>query len=255
MSKITTKTEIMVSNGRIIDAKVLADGRARLTIETNKVKALKDDMFVLIEASKISMYDDFMLYCPQTVKSKVLKQLLTKVIKKGVKDFFKPTVDPSFENGKIYFEAGNIPETYQYYEWWEEMAERFWPDRGSRLGTKFEYVAFLGVLIKRMVEKGWNVEDAWSAVCCDSKKIGHFCDSIDSKNGLELTGSIEVCGFCDLGNTYKILADEPDEWSDRFLLAGGSYLCRGTDNPLTHIGYCYRDIVIPNSVGWLVLSI
>ena len=51
------------------------------------------------------------------------------------------------------------------------------PERASRLGIKTEYIAFLGVLIKKLVDSGWKVDDAWDAVCNDSKKLGHYWNS------------------------------------------------------------------------------
>ena len=90
MSKITTKTEIMVSNGRIIDT--------------------DNSMFVLIDASKLSLKDEFMCYCPRIPQCEDIKRLITRAINKGIKDYYKPLVDPSVdENGKIYFKAGNKP--------------------------------------------------------------------------------------------------------------------------------------------------
>lgn len=237
MSKATAKTEIMVSNGRIIDT--------------------DNSMFVLIDASKLSLKDEFMCYCPRIPQCEDIKRLITRAINKGIKDYYKPLVDPSVdENGKIYFKAGNKPALGHYsYNWWEKKAKEFCPDCGSRLGTKLEYVAFLGVFIKSLVETGWNVTDAWGAVCYDSKELGNYRNSKNARLYPELTGSREVCGFYDLANAYKILAADEDEESGVFWLAGGCFANDCSSSPVADLcHYNLRDSPGTCGVGWLVLS-
>lgn len=217
------------------------------------VSAREADSFVLIEASKLSLDDDFLQYEPQTKNQQDFKKNLTSVIKSGVKDFYRPIYDPSFdENGNIVFVAGRKPAVGHSYNWWVKAAKRYMPERGSRLGTKDEYVAFLGVLIKKLVAGGWSVADAWHAVCDDSKMLGHYWNSENAKHDFEETGSREVCGFFDLANTCKILA-----WDDeigRFWLASGLYFDSGSLHPLADLGlYRNRDGNYSNSVGWYVL--
>lgn len=256
----TTEMEIKVSGIRITDAKVkvMPNGTIKLIVETpnTEAKATADEMFILVEASKLSMHDKFIKYKPQTDEGKAFKKLLKAAIKKGVKDFYKPLVDPSVdENGKIYFEAGNKPAVGHSYNWWEKKAKEFCPDRGSRLGTKLEYVTFLGVFIKSLIEIGWKVADAWKAVCVDSKELGHYWNSENAKHDFEPTGSREVCGFYDLANAYKILAEDEDEEAGGFWLAGSSYIHCSYGYPLASLGCNYYLFDYGNfSVGWLVLS-
>ena len=51
---------------------------------------MNDEMFVLIEASKLSRDDEFMQYKPKFDSEKELKDLLEVVIKKGIPDFWRP---------------------------------------------------------------------------------------------------------------------------------------------------------------------
>ena len=70
------------------------------------------------------------------------------------------------------------------------------------------------------------------------------------------TGAREICGYFDLANTYKILADdkEGDEFSGGWIAGGDYYYGTGCE-PLADL--CHEGF--PNnpdfsSVGWLVLS-
>ena len=211
--------------------------------------------FVLIPASTLSLTDKFMHHTPKNEEEKVFKKILTQVIRSGVSDFYRPKLDPSFDGeGKICYQAGLKPAVGKSYNWWEKNAKDFWPERSSRLGTMSEYVVFLGVLIKKLVERGWSIGNAWNAVCNDSRKLGHYCNSEGALHDFELTGSREICGFCDLANVYKILAVENEE-VDGFGIAGGVYNYFSNFNPLAslNLDYCHGcgDY---DSVGWIVLE-
>ena len=270
MKPVKSKMKIHLSDGRITNANVLDDGTCELTVavdnnvEVQNIEGHKDskvsnvsknDAFVLVEASKLSCKDEFMQYEPTSDNQRKFKKLLTKAIKSGLSDFWHSKLDPSFneERNGLVFEAGKMPAVGKSYNWWEEKARQYLPERGSRLGTKKEYIAFLGILIKSLVASGWSMSKAWEAVCDDSRELGHYWNSENARHDFEPTGSRENSDFCDLANTYKILAE--DEETGGFLLAGGNYydnsnfvplasLCRDT-SPVYVYGY---------SVGWLVLS-
>ena len=268
MNKATTEVEIKIFGGRITNAKVLDDGTCNLTVEMMESKVPVAAVvaqekttvenpqcaFVLVEASKLSLRDEFMKHKPKTEREERFKKQLTEAIKKGVKDFWRPRYDPSFneEGVGICYVEGMRPAVGKSYNWWNKVAKAFCPERHSRLGTKSEYVAFLGVLIKKLLENGWKVEEAWSAVCCDSREIGNYWNSKNAKHVFEDTGSREICGFFDLANTYKILVE--DEEAGGFWLAGGLYDCSSCINPLADLVHNFhRDIINSGSVGWLVL--
>ena len=247
-------TKLQIPDGRIVGAMLKSDGSCELTVETILAREVpKDDSFVLIEASKLSLEDDFLQYEPLTYNQETLKEYLTTAIKSGLSDFYRPKYDSSVdENGNIVFVAGKKPAVGHSYNWCVEAAKKYVSDRKIRLGTKNEYVAFLGVLIKKLIARGWSVADAWHAVCDDSKMLGHYWNSENAKHAFEDTGSREVCSFFDLANTFKILA-----WDDE---AGGFWLASGDCSnfsycyPLADLGLnYYQDDAYYDSVGWYVL--
>ena len=219
-------------------------------------KKKTDDVFVLIEVSKLSMTDKFMQHKPETYEQKVFKETLMGIIQSNLKDFYRPRYDPGYEfdgHKDICFEPGKKPAVGQSNRWWRKKARMICPERNSRLGTKQEYFAFLGVLIKKMVDQGWTVSQAWKAVCDDSSTLGHYNDSKNAKKTFERTGSREICGFFDLANTSKII--DQDEYGFRFYRMGSCYLDEGNRYPLTHF---FKDLSTFNphdySVGWIVLE-
>ncbi len=124
-----------------------------------------------------------------------------------------------------------------------------------------EYVAFLGVLIKKLVESGWRIADSWYAVCSDSKKIGHYWDSVETLHAFEPTGSRCICGFCDLANTNKILTCNteilPSTIATYYWLASAPFCAKSSDSPLARLecdNLRFRYFDWNNSVGWLVLE-
>ena len=171
---------------------------------------------------------------------------LKKAIGKSVKGFEVFANDPSMDNG-IQFVPGFKPAVGYSYNEWEELAK----ENGLRLGTKDEYILFLGWLITGLINEGWSERDAWFAVCTNSKELGHYWDSADAKNDFEPTGSRRIVGKCDLANTRKILAK--DEKAGGFWLAGGGYGDDGNVDPLANLYLNNNfDNHFSNSVGWFV---
>ena len=263
------KEKIVVTKlpaGEIIEIKKLADGTFEVTqkvVVEEKATSEKSNSipkitipeinFVQIEAESLSWEDKFMDYLPQTEEEGWTKGLIAEAIKSRVKNFYRPIMDPSFTDDGITYVAGKKPAVGESYKWWVDTAKKYDPSRKSRLGTRLEYGAFLGVLIKKLVEEGKPVEWAWNAVCNDSKELGHYLNSEDAKHEFEPTGSRCICGFYDLANTCKILAD--DEGTDGCWIAGGDYDNFGYYVPLADL--CYVDCHMFDysfSVGWLVLS-
>lgn len=212
------------------------------------------DVFVKVEASKLSLDDEFMNYQPRTKKEQKLKEMIETLIQEGLKDFWRPKYDPSFneEGTGICYKPGNKPAVGKPYEWNAKAAKEFKPECRSRLGTKSEYIAFLAVLIKKLVASGWKISDAWDAVCNDSKKLGHYKTSENAKQGFEDTGSREICGFFDLANTYKILAE--DEEDDCFWVGGGHCNFMGNFRPLAYLYHHFNRNDDCYGCGWLVLE-
>jgi len=250
---------IRVPGCRVIDAKVMPDGSCVLTLEKVTAKDTtrhhQEGIFKLVPASKLSLSDGFLNYTPQTSAEKAFKVDVQKVIKAGVQDFYRPTLDPSIDvDGRICYQAGMKPVVDKSYNWWAKKAKKFYPKRKSRLGTRSEYIAFLAVLIKEMVASGKSLEWAWNAVCNDSRELGHYRNSNDSKATFEATGNRAVCGWRDLANTCKILME--DKEAGGFWVASGAYsLCSNfTLALLVHQFDCCKDLDHNIGTGWLVLS-
>lgn len=255
MKKTTT---FKLPAGQIIEVKRLEDGTYEVLIEVddeNEVKSeLSDSDFILIDAEKLSMNDKFMQYEPKYRIERETKDLISEAIQKGVKNFYRPRGDVSFtaDGNGLCYAPGKMPAVDKSFNWHEKAAKNFMPERNSRLGSKYEYGAFEGVLIKKLVAEGKTVETAWHEVCCDSRKLGHFADSENAKYDFEPTGSREICGFCDLGNAYKILAR--DDKDDGFWLAGGNCYHEGYESPIADLVLMDCDAHDYESVGWVVFS-
>lgn len=220
-----------------------------------EIKVNGDD-FILVDVESLSMDDEFMQYEVSTIRELTAKYVISNAICSGVKNFYRPKCDPSFTNcgESICFAFGKKPAVGKSYNWWESNAKEFCPERNSRLGTKLQYGAFLGVLIKKLVESGWEVATAWNAVCNDSRELGHYLNSEGASYAWEPTGSREICGFFDLANAYKILAE--DEEADGFWLTDGThynYSYRGPLANLNHDNDCFYDEK-HSGVGWVVLD-
>ena len=260
-NKATAEFEIKVSGGRIIQANAMPDGRYQLIVELAEVEEktlpiVEDGVFVKVKASKLTLEDEFMQYVPQTDEQKAFKELVKTVIQKGVKDFWRPKYDPSLdETGNIIcYNVGNLPAVGKSYYWWKTAAKQFKPECKSRLGTRNEYIAFLAVLIKKLVANGWTLSAAWNAVCNNSKELGHYLNSEKAIARFEDTGSREVCGFFDLSNTYKVVEEsEPDPG---FCLAGGCYKFNSDTLPLADMTNMrnINNVESKYAIGWIVLE-
>jgi len=225
-----------------------------MSMTTADIETMISKAFVLVEASKLSLDDEFMKFKPKSNREERFMKQLTRVIKNGIDDFWYPKYDPSFkEDGTgICYVPGKKPAVGKSYEWWDYTAQTFCPERHSWLCSKPERVAFVGNFTKKLVENGWKVEDAWYTACFDSKKLGHYLNSQNSKRAFENTGSREICGFCDLANTSKIL--EKDRVSGDIRLASGNYEEFGFVHPIADLRHnIFLGLDLDYSVGLIVL--
>lgn len=214
-----------------------------------------DEYFPIAKASTLSLEDKFLKHRAQTDNQKRFKKMLKEAIKSGLPDFRAPRMDASFdEEGNICYKAGMKPAVGKSANWWNEKAKKFMPEKESRLGTTKERIAFLGLLIKYLIEeKGYTVTNAWKAVCDQSKELGHYGDSEDAKHEFEPTGSRQIGEWYDLANTYKITVDDE---AGGFSLVGGDYYDDGNCFPLADVGTIFNpDGGYDLSTGWLVLSV
>ena len=209
---------------------------------------------ILIEAENLSVKDKFMKYRPRTRMEVHTKSLIFEAIEANVKNFYRPVMDPTLENGKVVFAAGRKPAVGKSYNYWVDAAKQYAPALNSRLGTRLEYGAFLGVLIKQLVKSGKSVRRAWHMVCNNSKKLGYYNNSKGGKYELEPTCSRNICGFCDLANTYKILSKDYED--GLFYLASGCYKGPGYYHTIAVVRTnpsFNDDLKLRSSVGWIVI--
>lgn len=165
------------------------------------------------------------------------------------------TVDPSIKDGKLVYQKGLPIRTGFSQRQWAKMLKEYNPSRNSRQMTRTEYACRNLFLIQRLVESGYKIEDAWRAVCDDSREIGHYRNSENPKGDFEPTGSREVCGFCDLANAWKFIAEDPWEEGGGFWAAGGDYDYGSNCNPVAGLFHNYNvDYEDIHGVGMLALD-
>lgn len=234
------------------------DGIIKIVLKQN----FNDDFdarFPVIPASKLSLTDKFMSYVPRTLAQEIMMKRLKKIIKESLKDFRVSAIDPSFNNdGKIVYKAGLRPAVGKYSYWWNKKLKEFMPKKRSRMGTKTQYLAFCGYIIKFLVSNGWKVSSAWEAVCDESKGLGHYKDSKKAKNCLEPTGSRRIGLFCDLANTGKIMKNDSVGSYDyfSFVRTNTNYTNHSGMSPLVYLQeICDPTYVHRLSVGWMVLDV
>lgn len=144
------------------------------------------------------------------------------------------TIDPSVRDGKLVYQKGLPIETGFSQNEWAKMLKDYNPSRNSRQMTLTEYVCRNLFLIQKLVKSGYEIEEAWKVVCDDSMKIGHYRNSDNPKHDFEPTGSRKVCGFCDLGNARKIIAEDPWDNYGWFWTVGGGYSDHSIDKPVAN---------------------
>jgi len=165
------------------------------------------------------------------------------------------TIDPCVKDGKLVYQKGLSIKTGFSQRQWEKMMKDYNPSRNSRQMTRTEYACRNLYLIQKLVESGYEIAEAWKAVCDDYRKIGHYSNSDNNKYDFEPTGSREVCGFCDLGNAWKFIANDPWEEAGGFWVGGGCYEDHGCCSPVSYLNH--HDTVyigLYYGIGMIVLD-
>lgn len=165
------------------------------------------------------------------------------------------TIDPSVKDGKLVYQKGLPIKTGFSQKQWAKMLKDYNPSRNSRQMARTEYACRNLYLIQKLVQSGYEIAEAWKAVCDDSIKIGHYRNSDNPKYDFEPTGSREVCGFCDLGNAWKFIAEDPWEEVGGFWAGGGCYDDYGYNFPVAGLNLYYDvDNDDVDGVGMLALD-
>lgn len=211
-----------VEGARLISAEV-KDGYilAKYEIEEKKRVIFKGNPECRIDCTTFD--GKWIEHHPTTSRQKMTLGIYQKAKRQGrLHDFTCMTFDPSIKDEKLVYQKGLPPAVGFSGTEWKKMLKEYNPSRNSRMMTITEYVCRNLFLIKRLVESGYEIEEAWKFVCDDSQKIGHYANSDSHVYDFEPTGSRGVCGFYDLANTWKILAED-SEIFDNYWSASGFY--------------------------------
>ncbi len=209
-----------------------------------------DEMFPVIDPSEL-IGCIILAYHPKPGRQERLMKDIWRGIEMKLPAFRAPCMDPSEEDGRIVFKHGNKPAVGHSASWWEETWKQFKPEKNSRSGTELHWAALLGKQMKYLVEeKNYYVEDAWKAMCNDSRDMGHYWNSENAKYELEPTGSRKVGAFFDLANTCKIIKKMDDSG---FLIASGNFNFKSYIYPLATLSEPSK--LYADSVGWFVMDV
>lgn len=250
---------------RVKRAKIKDDGRTVELYQVDEKDYLKskeeelfEELFPIVEASKLSLLDAFLKYIPETKNQENFYNEVVETIKSKPEDFRVPIYDPSFEmesdNSRITFLPDAVPAMNISPDAWKNIALKTIPNKNSRLGTRKQYIAFLAVLIKLLIsEKKHSVAEAWKMVCDDSALLGHYHNSWSAKRSIEPTGCRKVIFWYDLANTSKILFDDE---KGKFLLAAGNFNIYSYKKPLYYFDIIEHVFAVHNyCVGWIVTDV
>lgn len=159
-------------------------------------------------------------------------------------DYWIANLEPSVEDGKIYYAKGKDVGVGFSAKQWEEKSKEYAPERASRLSTLYELFIWYALRIAN----GW-----WSLdyVACDSSSAGNYKNSPNTSQRRERTGTRECGGYADgQGNTCKIVT-----YKRGFVIVGGAYFYSGDHFPVAFFSCCNNpDDPRNNSSGVLVLT-
>lgn len=246
---------------RVVRVEIAEDGKSLVyytkpDYESENILKELDVKFPIIDIENITLEDDFLQFEPPYSCGKRIKENVIKAKQRKMKNFRIAAIDPSWdkEYEELVFEIGNKPAVDKSYFWWRAHARKICYKKKSRLISPIEMDVFLGFLIKYLYEKeGYSLREAWYAVCCNSKRLGHYYNSAKSKDGFEKTGKRNIGSFYDLANTCKIAYD-PE--TGEFFEYGGAYTNNSKTYPLACIDH-FINIDMPRelSVGKIVMDI
>lgn len=173
---------ILGSGQKIVRTEIIDDGqgiRYYYTVPESESKKVQlqvgneefEKMFPIVDIENVSLQDNFMQYEPETDLEKRVKANIIRAKEIGMKNFRKPCMDPSFaDDGEtIIYCAGEEPAVNKSALWWYEKASKLMPEKNIRMIDDLQKDAWLGILIKELVEDEiYEVKEAWKAVCVDS---------------------------------------------------------------------------------------
>ena len=254
--KYENRKLVLPIGGEITEFKILDNhSSVEITYKVPITSLQKDleDFFPIVQASDLTLKQGILAYTPKTEKQAIFKTRLEKVVKSGLSDFRAQSQYPIPLDGKLIYRQHLPFEPSISLIQWETRAKEVNPLKRSRLGYATQRIAFLGYIIKLLVEKHkYTLDEAWYAVCDDSGKIAYFANS--NSKYLHSIGP-----FSDLGNGYSITINDLEESDCHFAFFGGHPLDDGKYRPLANIIFeNFRgsgDYTEDSSCGWVVSDI
>lgn len=220
------------------------------------ITSLNDNRLVKIDTQIGNFYDKVLTFDTPNEKLQDFINAVIVVKEAETGSFYKPIFDPSIVGEQVVYEKKRKPAVgYSISDWIEfagnmpKVQELTW-----KVGTEFQYYAFLVWLINNLVSTGWSLQAAMEMVVLDSKKLGHYENSVGALKCLELTGARKRGNAYDLANTCKYLR-RTGKKNTGFWIAGGHYGVRSDIFPLAELTFvtsftqCYCD-----ATGWLILE-
>lgn len=223
-------------------------------IDENMEVQIFERIFPVVRASQLSLKDRFLKHNPESYNQRMYKDMIIKAIKSGLTDFRAPIIDPSFNaEGHICYKTGGELAGGKSAIWWEEELKNFMPNKNSRMGTDIQRYAWIGLLIKKLIEEEkYTVSKAWEAVCDNSRKLLHYFDFDNTECEIECTESKKISKWYDLSTSSKITKRD----YANFLLFGGYVEAFEKIYILKNILQINdKNRVYDFAIGWLVLDV
>jgi len=148
--------------------------------------------------------------------------ILKEAIRAVKYDYRIANLEPSVEDGKIYYAEGNDAANEFSCNQWELMAKAYWPEEGARLSNLYELFIWYAL---RIVNGLWTLD----YVANDSSAAGNYWNAPGATRwSMEKTGARECGGYRDgQGNTCKVVTHE-----GRYVEVGGIPDFRGDEYPV-----------------------
>lgn len=230
-----------------------------------EIKSLSDERLVKINPLADGFYDNVPRgYKATTYAARDFMEAVDEAKDSRIPAFWRPIFDPSHDGKEIVFKKNSVPAVGHSFSWWKNEVNRMNPveSRSWKIGTNFQYIAFLVWLINSLVEAGWSTEDAVNAIL-DSRVFGRYghkvytmkTDEWETKS-LRLTGKHEICGIYDLTNTRKLICNNNrEEYLHSHWIAGPNEECLyGGLSQLKFHRLEMEDYEYELAVAWLVLE-
>lgn len=227
--------------------------------------------FFLVEASKLNESDKFLSFDPYDIPwgsfqneyepdqikfvdylkrskrvEKFMEDLKEAINNPQKGDFYCQAVEPSIKKAgkfgisdEVCFVEGAQPAYDHSPRFWRREAKGFNPEKNSRLGTKTEYILFLGTIVKKLIEDDVDEQIVWYAVTHNRNLLMEIC----KEKAIPITDSI------------KILDDE----KGGFVFAGKSYPVESIfvgNSPVIDFVQCGLnwEVIDKDCLGWIVLD-